>query len=250
MPTYAVATVVFACLAAAIALGTTMSRRVADHHLSPESRDSVKLVLGLMATLAALQLGLLVNSANLSFGAERQQINALAAKIATLNRVLTVYGAEAAGTRGELPATIESAVDQVWPSRGIRGNLEADPRRAEAMLSSIQQLEPKDTALSDLKAKATGLAFELIEARAMFVAMAASGVSVPLVTLVVAWLVVILFGFSLLAPRNAFVVTALLVSAVAITSAVVLLVGLYRPFEGLMQISSDPLLTALGQPTN
>jgi hypothetical protein len=118
------------------------------------------------------------------------------------------------------------------------------------MLSSIQQLEPKDTAQSDLKAKATDLAFELIEARAMFVAMAASGVSVPLVTLVVAWLVVILFGFSLLAPRNAFVVTALLVSAVAITSAVVLLVGLYRPFEGLMQISSDPLLTALGQPTN
>jgi hypothetical protein len=250
MPTYAVAAVVFACLAAAIALGTTMSRRVADHHLSSESRDSVKLVLGLMATLAALQLGLLVNSANLSFGAERQQINALAAKIATLTRVLTVYGAEAAGARGELRRTIESTVAQAWPSRGIRGNLELDPRRGEAMLRSIQQLEPKDAAQTDLKAKATGIAFELIEARAMFVAMAASGVSVPLVTLVVAWLVVILFGFSLLAPRNAFVVTALLVSAVAITSAVVLLVGLYRPFEGLMQISSDPLLTALGQPTN
>ena len=126
MPTYAVAAVVFACLAAAIAVGTTMSRRVADHHLSSESRDSVKLVLGLMATLAALQLGLLVNSANQSFGAERQQINALAAKIATLTRVLTVYGAEAAGARGELRRTIESTVAQAWPSRGIRGNLQLD----------------------------------------------------------------------------------------------------------------------------
>lgn len=248
MPTYAVAAVVFACLAAAIGLGTTMSRRVAERHLTSESRDSVKLVLGLMATLAALQLGLLVNSANQSFGAERQQINALAAKIATLNRVLAVYGAEAAGTQGELRAIIESTVAQAWRSRGSRGNLDVDPRRSGALLRSIQQLEPKDAAQSDLKAKATGIAFELIEARAMLVAMAASGVSVPLVTLVVAWLVVILFGFSLLAPRNAFVVTALLVAALAITGAVVLLVGLYRPFEGLMQISSDPLLIALGQP--
>lgn len=248
MPTYAVAAVVFASLAAAIALGTTMSRRVAEHHLSSESRDSVKLVLGLMATLGALQLGLLVNSANQSFGAERQQVNALAAKITVLNRVLMVYGADAAGARGELRAMVESAVAQAWPSHGVRGNLDADPLRGEAMLRSIRTLEPKDAEQSDLKAKATGVAFELIEARAMLVAMAATGVSVPLVSLIVAWLVVILFGFTLLAPRNSFVVTALVVSAVAITGAVVLLVGLYRPFEGLMQISSDPLLNALGQP--
>jgi hypothetical protein len=245
MPTYAVAAVVFASLLAAIVLGTLMSPRFADRHLTSDSRDSVKLVLGLMATLAALQLGLLVNSANQSFGAERQQVNAVAAKIATLNRVLTVYGAEADGARNELQAAIESAIAQAWPTRGVRGNLDFDPRRGEALLSSIQRLEPKDTAQSDLKAKATAVAFDLVEARAMLVAMAASGVSVPLVTLVVAWLVVILFGFTLLAPRNTFVVTTLVVAAVAITGAVVLLVGLYRPFEGLMQLSSDPLLTAL-----
>lgn len=247
MPMYAVAAVVFASLAAAIALGTTMSHRIANH-LSSESRDSVKLVLGLMATLAALQLGLLVNSANQSFGAERQQVNALAAKIAMLNRVLTVYGAEGDGARGELLAMVESAVAQAWPTNGVRGNLDIDPRRGEAMLRSIQQLEPASTEQNELKAKAASVAFELIEARAMLVAMAASGVSVPLVALVVAWLVVILFGFTLLAPRNAFVLTSLLLSAVAITGAVVLLVGLYRPFEGLMQLSSDPLLNAVGPP--
>jgi hypothetical protein len=249
MPTYAVAVVVFAGLVTAITLGTTLSPRFEAHHLSSESRDNVKLTLGLMATLAALQLGLLVNSAHQSFAAERQQVNALAAKITTLDRALTVYGTEATGTRDELRALVETAVTQAWPTRGPRGNLNTDPRRGETVLRSIQQLEPKDAAQADVKAKAAGIAFELVEGHAMLVAMAATGVSVPLVTLVVIWLVVILFGFSLLAPRNAFVVAALVVAAAAITGAVVVLVGLYRPFEGLMQLSSDPLLNALGQPT-
>ena len=43
---------------------------------------------------------------------------------------------------------------------------------------------------------------------------------------------------------------ALIVSAVAVCGAVLLLLEFYQPFDGLIQISSDPLLTALGQPMN
>ena len=69
-----------------------------------------------------------------------------------------------------------------------------------------------------------------------------------LLTIVIAWLFVILLGFSVLAPRNAVVVTALIVSAVAVCGAVLLLLELYTPFDGVIQIASDPLLAALGQP--
>ena len=249
MPIPAVAAVVFACLAGATALGITMSGRLADHHLSSESRDTVKLTLGLVATLAALLLGLLVNSAKESFDAERDQVHALSAKIATLDRVLKLYGAEADSARGELRALIEGAVAQVWRSRnGVRSNFEFDARGGEAMFHSIQQLEPKDAAQTGLKVRAADLAFELIEGRSRLVAMAAGGVSMPVLTLVVAWLVLILFGFSLLAPRNAVAVGALFIAAAAVCGAVLLLLELHRPFDGLIQISSAPLLTALGQP--
>ena len=67
------AVVVFVCLAGAVALGMTMSQRLAAHHLSSESRDTVKLALGLVATLAALLLGLLVSSAKGTFDAERER---------------------------------------------------------------------------------------------------------------------------------------------------------------------------------
>jgi hypothetical protein len=251
MSTAAVAAVVFTCLAAAVALGMTMSRRLAEHHLSSDSRDTVKLALGLVATLAALLLGLLVSSAKGTFDDQRAQVNALAAKVATLDRVLALYGAETAGARAELRAVIEAAVAQVWPtSDGVRSNFNIDPRRGDAIFRSIQVLQPADELHADLKARATDLAFDLIEGRSMIVALAAGGISIPVLALVIGWLVVILFGFGLLAPRNAVATTALIVSAVAVCGAVLLLLELYQPFDGLIRISSDPLLTALGGPPN
>jgi hypothetical protein len=130
----------------------------------------------------------------------------------------------------------------------VRSDLAFDPRRGEAIFRSIQSLQPADAFQGDLKGRATSLAFELIEGRSLMVALAAGGVSIPVLTLVIGWLVVILFGFSLLAPRNAIATAALIASAVAVCGAVLLLLELYQPFDGLIQISSDPLLTALGEP--
>ena len=248
MPIPAVAAFVFLCLTTAVALGITLRGRLAEHHLSDESRDTVKLALGLMGMLAALLLGLLVSSAKESFEAQREQVNELAATIATLDRVLALYGDEAAGTRAELRALIEGAIAHVWPAdAGVRSDLSVDPQRGEAFFRSIHALNPTDALQGSLQQSATSLSLQLIRDRSMIVALAASGVSVPVLTLVVAWLVLILFGFSLLAPRNAVAVSALIISAAAISGAVFLLLELYRPFEGLLQIPSDPLLTALGR---
>jgi len=160
-----IAIVVFVCLAGAVALGMTLSRWLAAHHLSSESRDTVKLALGLVATLAALLLGLLVSSAKGTFDAEREQVNALAAKIATLDRVLALYGAEAAGARGELRIVIEGAIAQIWPTRdGASSDLSFDAGRGEAIFRSIASLNPANPLQSDLKSRAIGLAFELISA--------------------------------------------------------------------------------------
>ncbi|HEY3518849.1 MAG TPA: hypothetical protein VGL98_17495, partial [Gammaproteobacteria bacterium] len=157
------AVVVFVCLAGAVALGMTMSQRLAAHHLSSESRDTVKLALGLVATLAALLLGLLVSSAKGTFDAEREQVNALAAKIATLDRVLALYGTEADGARAELRLVIEDAIAQIWPTHdGVRSDLSFRAQRGEAIFRSIASLNPANPLQSDLKARATGLAFELI----------------------------------------------------------------------------------------
>ena len=108
----------------------------------------------------------LVSSAKETFDAEREQVNAVAAKIATLDRVLGLYGAETAGARRELRAVIQSAVAQAWPGRGgARSDLTFDPRNGDAIFRSIQQLQPTNELQTDLKQRATTLALELIEGR-------------------------------------------------------------------------------------
>jgi hypothetical protein len=55
---------IFVCTFAAAVSGIVLRRRLPDDHLSEDSKDVIKLVMGLIATMAALVLGLLTASAN------------------------------------------------------------------------------------------------------------------------------------------------------------------------------------------
>jgi hypothetical protein len=65
--------------------------------------------------------------------------------------------------------------------------------------------------------------------------------------ILVSWLVVIFLGFSVLAPPNATVILALMISALAVSGAIFLILELDQPFGGLIRISSEPMLNALHQ---
>ena len=70
-----------------------------------------------------------------------------------------------------------------------------------------------------------------------------------LVTLVF-WIAAIFVSFGLSAPCNGTVVTAMLICALSVSSAIFLILELDEPFKGFIQTSSDPLrmaLTNLGQ---
>jgi len=75
------------------------------------------------------------------------------------------------------------------------------------------------------------------------------GSSIPTAFLVimVAWLAIILASFGLFAPRNATALVTLLVCALAVSSAIFLILELDRPFDGMIQISSAPVRNALAQ---
>jgi hypothetical protein len=234
-----------------VLLGRALSRRLAEHHLTHETRDTIKLSLGLVATMSALLLGLLVSSAKGAYDAQRQQIDELAAKIATLDRVLSLYGAESAAARQELHATVENAIARAWPQQlGASSDLTPDFRSGDAIYRAVQLLAPSDPTEGELKAKAADLTLALVEGRALLVSRGLVGVSMPLLVIVTAWLVLILFGFSLLAPRNAVATVALTVAAAAVSGAILLMLEFYGPFDGLIQISSDPMVAAISRIPN
>ena len=94
-------TILLTSLVAMVLLGRSMRRHLPSDHLSADSKDAVKLAMGLVATMTALLLGLLVSSAKGTYDTQRNEVIQMAAKVAFLDRVLTAYGPEAAEARAE-----------------------------------------------------------------------------------------------------------------------------------------------------
>jgi len=67
MSSAAIALIVLACVYGGSLLGLQLRTVLPAHHLSDESTGVVKLATGLIATLSALVLGLLISSAKGSF---------------------------------------------------------------------------------------------------------------------------------------------------------------------------------------
>ena len=134
MSSIATATVVLACVVGSALLGMFIRARLPDHHLSPETKDSVKLAMGLVATMVALILGLLIASAKSSFDAERNGVAQMAAKIVFLDRMLVDYGPETTEARQLLRHSVARAIAEMWPDRSPR-SLNWIPRQRPPMAS-------------------------------------------------------------------------------------------------------------------
>jgi hypothetical protein len=232
-----------ACLLAAVWIGMWSRCFLPEHHLSPDSRDTVKLALGLVATMSALLLGLLVNSAKTSYDTTRVQVMQVASRFALLGRVLDIYGTQAAEVRGDLQALVEESRRRMWPDdAAIQGQAKPGNEVGDVYYVSLLRLETHNDMERTLKAQAVSLTLEIGQLRSLMQAESAPSVSKPMLIVVVLWLVMIFLGFSLIAPPNATANFALIASALCAAGAIFLILELNRPFDGLMRISSKPML--------
>ena len=232
-----------------ILLGRLTRRFLPEHHLTSETKDTVKLAMGLVATMSALLLGLMVSSAKGAYDATRSEVIQMSARVSFLDRALEMYGPAAAPLRAKLHDAVLLAVKDMWSEQP--GSVSGDAHRGgDALFGAMQALEPKNESQTSLKAHATSLAKDIGWSRALLHAQATASISRPLLTGVVLWLVVIFFSFSLLAPPNATATTALVVAALAVAGAVFLILELDRPFNGFIELSSEPLLRAVAEPAN
>src|SRR5436309_16009265 len=108
--------IVFACVFGGAILGMILRAFLPEKHLSAESKDLVKLGMGLIGTMTALVLGLLVASAKGSFDTQRNGLAQLSANIIMLDRVLARYGTESKDARETLRASVADMLQQTWPT--------------------------------------------------------------------------------------------------------------------------------------
>ena len=121
MDPIAIGLIVLVCTFGGALLGMFLRTRLPEHHLNDASKDVVKLVTGLIATLAALVLGLLVASSKNSFDTVNEGFRRSSAKIILLDRALAQYGPEAKKPRDQLKAGSTARVEQ-FLRKGLAGN--------------------------------------------------------------------------------------------------------------------------------
>ena len=248
MNTTLTALIVFGCLVGAVLLGRALRRLLPEDHLTADSRDTIKLAMGLVATMTALVLGLLVSSVKGSYDTERSEVIQMAAKVAFLDRVLAVYGPEAAEARTRFHEAVKEAVMAMWPREvGQPGRLTPNKQAGNAVYAAVQELSPHDDTQRKLKDQATTAATDLGQLRLLLLAQSVPSISVPMLIILVLWLVIIFLGFSVLAPPNVTTILALTVSALAVSGAIFLILELDEPFGGLIGISSESMVNALHQ---
>jgi hypothetical protein len=110
---------VFGCVFSAAASAMLVRNALPKHHLSADTKDLVKLAMGLVATMAALVLGLLVASAKGSYDTQKAEVIQMAGKVAFLDRMLAHYGPEAAEARAVLRRALEVAITRIWPENKL-----------------------------------------------------------------------------------------------------------------------------------
>jgi len=248
MSSIGISSIVFACVFGGAMLGMLISAILPQHDLSSDSKDVVKLGMGIVATLSALFLGLLIASAKSSYDAQSTELTQMSAKVILLDRILAHYGPETKETRDLLRSSVARILDQIW-SKGPAGAspFGAPSSGAEILLDKIQELAPRDDRQRALQAQAQGIVLDLGQMRWLQYAQTSTSISMPLLVVLVFWLTTIFISFGLFAPANVTVFASLLVSALSVSAAILLILELYTPYSGLIQISSAPLRDALTQ---
>jgi hypothetical protein len=228
-------------------LGMLLRLVLPEPHLNPDTKDVIRLSTGLIATLSALVLGLLIASAQSTFQAQSNQIKQITANVILLDNILTRSGAEAEPVRVLLRSSVTRLVERIWSERNSD-----EPKTApfEASTSAnlffdrLLELSPQNDIQRLMQTRAIQIGIDLAQTRVLLVE-SGSGIPKPFIAVLVFWLMIIFASFGLFARPNFTIVAALLASALSASAAIFLILDLSHPFSGLMAIPSGPLAHAL-----
>jgi len=243
-----VALIAFACTFGGALLGLFLRTLLPEDHLRDDSRDALKLGTGLIATLVALVLGLLVGSAKSSFDAMNTGLTELGAKSILLDRTLAQYGPETMEARDLMRSSLASSIELIWledktSKEGLK--IAEAGTRMESIQGELRKLSPGNDSQRLLQSQALQISGELAQERWLLIERAQGSLPTAFLVVLVFWLVVLFAGFGLFSPHNATVIAVLFVCALSVSGAIFLILEMNTPLEGMIKVSSAPLRKAL-----
>jgi hypothetical protein len=241
---------IFAGVFGCALLGMAARNRLPDHHLDDESASSIKLAAGLIATIAALVLGLLISSAKTSYDTVNGDLERNAVSLLRLDRTLTQYGPEVQPLRRLLRDNYAGWIELL--SSGDAAKLvQPDSPKVLAGISDFQlrlaQLQPTSDAQRQLQERAITISDDVFTERWLALMQKHGTIPTTLLMVLAAWLCVIFATFGLFAPRNGTVLFFFLLCALSASGAIFVILEMDTPFTGIVKVSVEPMREALRQ---
>jgi hypothetical protein len=240
--------IAFAFIFAGALFGPYLGRLLPDHHLSSDSRDAIKMTWGILATMSALVLGLLVASAKNSFDTVNNEVTVVAAKILVLNHILVLYGPQADGARDELHRAVTAAIERDWPDEATSKSISTAIEKGNGMepvRDKLNELLPENDAQRALLSQAEQVSDDLLLARWLVIEEARTLLPNVLFIPLVAWLTLLFMGIGLLAPQNKTVLVSSFLGSLSLAIAIFVINDLSHPLSGVITVSSAPMRDTL-----
>jgi hypothetical protein len=236
------------CIFGGVLLGMLLQRVLPQHHLASDSKDTVKLGAGMLATLTALVLGLLVSSAKGSFDGMNAGIAQTGAKVLLVDHILADYGPETKEVREQLRHIVASVIERIWPEKkspsgGLRAMESVDA--AKTFQDKLRELTPKNDLQKSLLAQASQISSDVLQTRLLLMEQQQNELPSSFLVLLIFWLTGLFISFGLFAPRNGTVLAVLFICALSVSSAIFLVLEMNRPLDGFIKVSSAPLRKAV-----
>jgi hypothetical protein len=233
----------FASIMAGVILGMTLRARLPAPKLGHDTKEVIRLGAGLLATLAAVVISLLIASAKSSYDNQDAHFRQLVAHLVETDQLLAQYGPEALPVRKLMRQSVPAAMDRIWNEKATASQNTAFTVNslAEQIYNAIETLSPVNDAQRSLKPRIVQASNDIARTRLLIFADGDKPILTPFLLILIVWLTVIFTSFGLFVEPGAVAWAALLVFALSVSSALFLVADLSQPFAGLMQISKDQL---------
>jgi hypothetical protein len=233
-------------------VGQFLSRFLPEHHYQQgDARDVLKSATGMIATLVALVLGLLVASAKSTFDGATDTMNLGGARLIQIDRLLRKYGPDAEPARKNLRKLLAEIVDRIDnPDLAFNERMKRDERAPEGtfderIAAPIQALAPASEEKKKNQQQAIDLLTSLADARWLMMERATNKLPLPFLVLLFFWLAVLFAGFGILSPRNMTVHCAFAICALSMAGAIYMIMEMNDPLDGTLRVSTAPLKVGL-----
>jgi len=238
-----IAVLVFAVVSTGAFAGVMVRRRVSEQHLTDQTRSLVSVSMAMVATIAALVLGLLISNANRSFSNVQGQVISLSSEILRLDQLLRRYGPETKLARETLREYAEKKRADLFPKNPVTVNL-ANQSTYE-LLQNVEDLilaiKPANARDEWWRSQAMILASRIGETRFLLAQETMQGTPKAVLLLLMFWLTLLFASFTLFAPSNIISTATLTLCALAVAGAIGMILELEYAFGGLVHVSSQPM---------